>query len=340
MTYIKQQAFTGLSTARPQPTASGRVYYCTDMPVQYIDDPSGSGWMMFVNGTYCPAPASASSYTGVGTISLTNYADVIRSSIYANPNDTVYAALIAGSLTSTATWVVNLVASFTAQQGLQYPEFGVLVTNGTTSGTSVGYSCFLADTGAVLGQCAGTFTIGGGRISLYTGTVNQITQMIGGNGLVHLRLLNDGTNLHYQVSNDGFHWVDIWLDAAHSGLTNYGFWHGSEASASGGYSQALVYANYLTTITVPQATITAATNASPIVITTSSNHNFLSADLISINGVGGNTNANSGSGVAGGPGINQSSWTIQVLSPTTFSLIGSTGNSSYTSGGTATLVGR
>lgn len=70
------------------------------------------------------------------------------------------------------------------------------------------------------------------------------------------------------------------------------------------------------------ATITNATNASPIVITTSADHLFASHDVVTISGVGGNTAANG-------------SFVITKLSGTSFSLTGSTGSGAYTSGGTA-----
>lgn len=70
------------------------------------------------------------------------------------------------------------------------------------------------------------------------------------------------------------------------------------------------------------SSITGATNAFPIVITTSGNHFFATGNYIRIRDVGGNTNAN---------GL----WPITVLSPTTFSLDGSAGNAAFTAGGTA-----
>lgn len=73
------------------------------------------------------------------------------------------------------------------------------------------------------------------------------------------------------------------------------------------------------------ATITGATNASPIVIATSAAHGYDTHDEIEIAGVLGNTAANG-------------TWTITKVSSTTFSLNGSTGNGAYTSGGTATDV--
>lgn len=80
-------------------------------------------------------------------------------------------------------------------------------------------------------------------------------------------------------------------------------------------------------------TITGATNASPIVITTSTVHGLLTGHQVYIASVGGNTAANNS--------LTNLNWTITYVSTTTFSLDGSTGNSSYTSGGTCTpaLIG-
>lgn len=63
--------------------------------------------------------------------------------------------------------------------------------------------------------------------------------------------------------------------------------------------------------------ITGATNASPIVITTSTNHGYITGDKIEILNVDGNIAANG-------------TWTVTKLSDTTFSLDGSTGNGSFT----------
>jgi len=68
-------------------------------------------------------------------------------------------------------------------------------------------------------------------------------------------------------------------------------------------------------------TITAASNASPIVVT-SAGHGLSSSDHVYIEGVTGNTNANG-------------SWKIEYVSVDTFSLTGSAGNAAYVSGGTA-----
>lgn len=72
-------------------------------------------------------------------------------------------------------------------------------------------------------------------------------------------------------------------------------------------------------------TITGATNASPIVITSAS-HGVSTGQAVTIAGVGGNTNAN-GNKVA------------TAINANTFSLQGTTGNSAYTSGGSWKTTG-
>lgn len=79
-------------------------------------------------------------------------------------------------------------------------------------------------------------------------------------------------------------------------------------------------------------TLTSASNASPIVIVTATNHGLVSGNQVYITGVATNTAANN-------TGSNPN-WTITYISATSFSLDNSTGNGSGT-GGTATpsLVG-
>ncbi len=67
--------------------------------------------------------------------------------------------------------------------------------------------------------------------------------------------------------------------------------------------------------------ITAATNASPVVITTGANHNLSTGMVVNVSGVTGNTGANG-------------KWEVTVLSSTQFKLINSSGNGSYSSSST------
>ena len=76
-------------------------------------------------------------------------------------------------------------------------------------------------------------------------------------------------------------------------------------------------------VPVSQVTITGASYAAPIAITTASPHGYQTGQQVTITGVAGNTAANG-------------TFTITVTSPTSFTLNGSVGNSTWTSGGTAT----
>jgi len=77
----------------------------------------------------------------------------------------------------------------------------------------------------------------------------------------------------------------------------------------------------LTQLVVPvRGTITAASTASPIVITTSSTTGLVSGAVVTVAGVTGNTAANG-------------TWTIGTVTPTTFQLVGSTGSGAFTPGG-------
>ena len=67
-------------------------------------------------------------------------------------------------------------------------------------------------------------------------------------------------------------------------------------------------------------TVTAATNATPIVLTTSANHNVVAGDLVIVRGVTGNTAANG-------------TFTAQAVTANTITLSESAGNAAYVSGG-------
>lgn len=79
------------------------------------------------------------------------------------------------------------------------------------------------------------------------------------------------------------------------------------------------------TVTSGTVTVTGASNATPIVITAAA-HGLASYDVVSITGVGGNTEAN---------GI----FAVNVLTSGTFELIGSAGNAAYTAGGSISKAG-
>lgn len=77
----------------------------------------------------------------------------------------------------------------------------------------------------------------------------------------------------------------------------------------------LGFSSFVTTLN-----ITGATNATPIVITTSAAHNLVNGDVVTIQNATGNTAANG-------------TWTISGASGTTFTLVGSAGNGAYGANG-------
>lgn len=78
-------------------------------------------------------------------------------------------------------------------------------------------------------------------------------------------------------------------------------------------------------VTLTQLTVTAASNATPIVMTTSTSHGLQTGDRVNINAVTGNTAANGW-------------YAVNVLTSTTFELQNSVGNGAYVSGGTVRPV--
>jgi hypothetical protein len=78
-------------------------------------------------------------------------------------------------------------------------------------------------------------------------------------------------------------------------------------------------------IALSALTITAATNATPIVITTSIAHGVVDVTRVTVIGVGGNLGANG-------------SWVAERISTTQLKLRGSVGSGAFTSGGTVTPI--
>lgn len=85
--------------------------------------------------------------------------------------------------------------------------------------------------------------------------------------------------------------------------------------------------DYIPTTACSSGSVTGATNASPIVITTSANHGLPTGATVTVAGISGNTAANN-------------TWVIENTGAKTFSLIGSAGNGSSGSGTWTGMVGK
>lgn len=328
---------TGTAANRPDASGTGSFYFPSDVPVGYFDDPTSVAWKQFPFPLFTGPTTLASSYTVVGGIALSQVADAVSAITTVNTASNAAAALVAGSLGVSATWVVTLKAQFQPGYGLQYPSIGAAVTDGTTSGTSNVYSsdCDLTALGYYLCHKQKA-TLNGARISAST-DIPLNAQIAGTGGAMYFRILADGTNTHFQLSNNGARWVNVNVEATPSSLTNYGFILGNPFSSTNSYGQAWILENRLTTLTQPQLSVSAITNATPAVVTTTTNHNLVSGDMIALHGAGGAVSANTGTGstspLSGAALVN-------VLTPTTFQMVGVAAGGVYTSGGTVTLISR
>jgi hypothetical protein len=329
-------ASSGLSANRPAASGSGKLYACTDIPVFYVDDPTTGKWQQFAT-EYLPAPPTASDYTVVGDLSLTQYADVVRAVQTNDANGIMSVALVPGSLAATSTWVVTFCATFYADFGQTYPAIGPCVANGTTSGTSQDWAlCTYWDpyNGVHgLNDVIGTGT----RENVYQEEASFSPPFFTGTGRFHARLLNDGGVLHMQLSPDGFQWLDWVSITSPTGLTQYGFCIGTDSGGDSPFVQATILENELTTLTLPQLTITACTGDSvPVVATVASVVGLQVGDYVAVHGMTGNTAANTGMGGYG-------SGTIQIRALDTGTneiTLNATGNGAWTGGGTITLLSR
>jgi hypothetical protein len=332
----------GTAANRPTAAGLGYTYWCTDIPVAYFDDPGTTQWKQFAT-EYMPAPAAASSYTVAGpataNLSLTQWADTIRVTSISNSGVGCVAVAANSNLGATQSWGVTLVATLNPfQNATNGSEFGIALTNGTTSGTSTGrvFDFIHGITGNTtnIGFEIDSFTVGTGRSGSGITSSLGYPLFIGGTGRIHMRALADGANIHYQISTDGFHWMDVYSEATPSGFTNYGFMLGYDNTGanSGSYAQALVYENNV--ITPTQYNITAATNGSPSVITIGT-HSIQAGDVVSIHGVVGATGLNTGTGsgsLAGGV-------IVTAITSTTISTTVNTPGV-WSSGGVVTIISR
>lgn len=324
-------ATSGAIASRPATSASGREYFATDQPTISLDPVGGSGWVDSVVAC-AVSTGNAASYTvptgNGGKISVKDEGSLVRVTSFANTSN--YALKAGGSIAG-ATWIARLSCYATFEQSVQYPGVGVTVTKGTVTATSASYFMGLFANNRVANQVglqSWQGIVGNGGASRTNVTENDGVFFL--SGILHVRILNDGTNIIYQYSYDGDWWNTYASLTLPSALTHWGIFVGNGYNGTGGTSgtaTALILRNECTALTTPQLAITGATNATPIVCTVSSTAGLRSGDFVAVHAVGGNTGAN----------VNAY---VEVLSSTTFSLLGIAGTGAYTSGGNATLLSR
>jgi hypothetical protein len=326
---------SGPSSARPNATGSGKLYFDTSLGILYIDT---GQWQTVgpATGPVMTPPPLVGAFTLVGNMGIVQQGDVIRAQMTSNANQQSPCALIAnGNLGAAQSWVIRGAASLSAFAAEAFPEVGFGASNGIASGVSqMRVSARFSDAASV-GVHQEVILVGnGGRISV-NGETTGPSIASGLSNLFRLRLLADGVTLHYQYSLDGLSWWDAFTEATPVGFTNYGFALGNGFNNSDAICQATIHELVQTVPT--QVTVSGATNTNPIVLQTATPHGVNSGDFVSIHGVTGNLGANTpGTGGVWSNGI----FIAVVVDATHLTLVASAGTGVYAGGGTLTLTSR
>jgi hypothetical protein len=323
---------SGLVAARPSATGSGALYFCDDLPVVYVDDPSLVAWKQYHIGGYVPKPDVVANWTTVGPISIFQKGDSIV--VLSNATTQVSAVALKAIGGATAPWQVRLAGlpfpSMGQGTGAVSPEFGVCVSNGVTSGTSV-LSAIVRyyNTSSAAGG-VGTYTAATLNANLPAAhrTLDQAAAQLG--VPMRTRIVNDSVNLVFQYSDDGELWRSFDLLTLPAGLTQFGFVL-AIANAAGAVSGGLVEMCQLDTMST--ITITNMTYATPTVTVTAAGHGLVSGQEVSITGVVSTGTLVVNTGPSAGTG--QEGWVpITRIDANTFSFVGTAAQTfGYTSGG-------
>lgn len=313
----------GASTARPAATGSNAAYWCSDIPVVYVDN---GNWNGFATRGLVLGAGVIANWTTTSNTNLVQRGDTILSYYQYDTNYGAALQTIPSNLLNGTGWQVRVQGDFT------FCDIGgcfyALIANGTTSGSSVAYGCgpFYAEgfSGTVFMD---EFTIGGSRIS----QASTNTSYNRNGGLTRTRWVSDGYYVYPQFSSDGATWIQP--PSYYAGLalpvgTAYFGWHAGYISAYGQNTIASV--DECVCIAVTQITIASvATGAGVINITTTTPHGMVSGTQLSIRGVVA-TSGSTCNGVYGGSGNS----TITVTGTYTFSV-----STEYTSSCVATGTG-
>lgn len=336
------RAYAGPFASFPPHAAngSGDTYHCTDTEAMFVDS-FGAGspaWTPFYSiGGYSP-PSILSAWTLVtgasGIMNVVQEASFLRILTATQASNIATMGLQAqAGLGNTSVWSVTAFFDYDEYyQAKTGNHFGICVTTGTTSAnTGVSYEIQQGGGGWALGL--NTITPSAGRLSITAGLAPQ-SYMFGRD--FGMRLLNDGALLLAQFSlNGGATWQNSYATTAPSGLTNFGWCTGSLAGDAETYTSVLLKQLSAKTSGITQMTVTGATgNGVTIVLSGTVPASWRTGDQVTVHGMLGNTGGNSGSGVT-----SAAPWVIQVGSGTV-TLLGSTGNGTWTSGGVVTLIGR
>ena len=182
------------------------------------------------------------------------------------------------------------------------------------------------------GWVADEATLGSTRIGVIEDTAE--TGVAIGAQLCYARLLNDATDLFFQVSADGSYWRTYAIIATPASLAYYGFVVANSASNGANCAARLVA---LPTPTLPtQIAISNVVSTTLLTFTTTTPHGLATGFGVSIRGITW-TGGTAPNGIYESYGASNFA-NIIVTGPNTFTLPG-TESGSYVSGGTVTALG-
>ena len=329
------------STSLPSATGSGKTYWCNNSPVSFIDDPTSVAWVPFATQYFGGTPGIGS-MTAYGDVAINSLGGTVFALNKTSGGVTSGSALAAGSLSSGSAWSVTTHLSCTNSIAVSYLDCGVTVSAGATAGSSSAWSILRSQDSGYAYMMIVNHTLGGNRLAspvFYNYADSQFLET----NYMHFRILNDGTITHFQQSTDGILWIDFYGASAISSLDHYGVTIGAEYSGSSvGYVQSIVLGLKLSS-SLTQQTITGATGSGvPVQVTVASTSGFMAGDLVSVNGMVGNTAANVAAGSFDSPvrlikSIDSSTQLTLGFANSSSAL---NGNGTWTSGGVITLVSR
>lgn len=327
----------GPSSLRPAAGGTSSLYFCTDLGVVYIDDPTSGAWQLVTFGALGLAgtPAISGTFTALGGVSATARGDSLYvASSVTNSDAQLYKPWPSslGAPVAAGPWKLTMSTTLGFTPSSLYPGFGVFVSNGITPGVS--YNLFVGAYNyngnaqargmwfaAMQSQTRGYGALLGANDAFYNNDPNAF-----------FRLICDGTNYIGLHSHNGSSWLVGATTPKSAGPamlapTHYGITAGCVNGT--GLSYGLVATHEL--VTIPQVTIVGAVYSAPNVVftTAGADHGILSGDYVSIAGVviGSGTSPNTASALA--TRISAVQFSVPIA-----------GTFVYTSGGVATLLSR
>lgn len=243
---------------RPAATGSGGLYVCNDLPVAYLDQPDAAAWIQIAIEPQTAGPAGTA-YTMFPTSnafwnSATQMADGVEFQTALNTWPMTL-EMISQTLSPTATWQIVGAFHITPQQ-TQYPTVGLGVAGGLFTDASVKYMAEVIGTGVPeFGIYYGNANTS--SMNNNAGFENTPYLETGGDGWHWFRILNDGWETIFEISNDhGQTWV-VWGSAAAATYADYGWVFGNPGATQYGEIAFLVGAlSETSTLNVPPCTIT------------------------------------------------------------------------------------